>query len=450
MNVNVAGAGSGKTTKMADIVSEYRIPEGKILFCIAFTNAATETIFKKVENRLGSVPNNIKISTIHSFLYQEFINPYYYFLFGKHFEKLSAIQLPTDRIFKNKRLSELENDNILHYTAIPQKAKWVVHKKSGERKAIKDIRKRILVQFSNYCAAIFVDEAQDISEDVRYILQALNSIGVQIHLYGDPKQDVKGLGQFRIIINDTPDVNYIRECYRCPQIHLNLSNTLAPVSEQQTADLNNEDGSLDVVFENDINDLLNYLQYANYGLKYISKKNERFETHQKKDKDERFETIFHEVYRAIKEKWSSDKTDIEISRASFFVTERMIDSFDKGDSVTAIISHWVNTDIFDRLPKQRYAQIAYALKVTKDRKVDVTVVQSIESIKGLEDRRCLFILTTDLAPYLFGEKADRNKTSNLLYVALTRSLDHLTIMITKEIEDSYSRDKITEFFSSTL
>ena len=88
MKVNVAGAGAGKTSKMADLISEFRIPEGKLVFCIAFTNAAANNIEKKVAEKSGMIPNNIKISTIHSFLYQELIAPFYYFLYRKQFEQL--------------------------------------------------------------------------------------------------------------------------------------------------------------------------------------------------------------------------------------------------------------------------------------------------------------------------------------------------------------------------
>ena len=48
MRVFIAGAGAGKTTKMADLITDYKIPNGKIVFCIAFTNAAADNIRKKL------------------------------------------------------------------------------------------------------------------------------------------------------------------------------------------------------------------------------------------------------------------------------------------------------------------------------------------------------------------------------------------------------------------
>ena len=53
MIVNVAGAGAGKTTKMADYVLGHTVPVGKIVFCIAFTNAAADNIKEKQNKNRG-------------------------------------------------------------------------------------------------------------------------------------------------------------------------------------------------------------------------------------------------------------------------------------------------------------------------------------------------------------------------------------------------------------
>ena len=48
-----------------------------------------------------------------------------------------------------------------------------------------------MTSFSEYCFKIFVDEAQDIDEDMKTVLEALDGTGIDIELFGDPKQDVK-------------------------------------------------------------------------------------------------------------------------------------------------------------------------------------------------------------------------------------------------------------------
>lgn len=450
MKVNVAGAGAGKTTKMADIITNYEIPEDKIIYCIAFTNSAADNIKEKVEVKLGKVPNNIKISTIHSFLLEELIDPYYYFLYGQHFEDLSIINLPTKPKYKRYRLSELERLNTLHITKIPEKAKWVAYKKSNDNNKIKSIREKILMRFSSYCAAIFIDEAQDIDKDTYTVIRALDTLGINIILYGDPKQDVKGFGCFRNIIDNTEDVCYISDSYRCPQKHLNLSNLLASNSEKQVADKKNSKGTIKIIFESDIKDINAYINSGNYGLCYISRKRSCFTTHDKKESKDRFESVRHEIRRAIFDKWSGRKSEFEINSLAFFVAEKMLDQFDETGAIKTIISEMISESVFDRLNKQQYAQMTTAFKELEENPMELVVVKSIEIVKGLESKRCLFILTTDLAPYLFGEKTDDNKTKHLLYVALTRSLEHLTIMITREVEDKYKRNFIVEFFKKNI
>lgn len=448
MIVNVAGAGAGKTTKMADIIMNYDIPDGKVVFCIAFTNAAADNIKEKVAGKLGSIPSNIRVSTIHSFLYQELIEPYYYFLYGKQFGNLSVIELPLNNSYKNAKLLELERDNILHISKIPEKAKWVTYQKSRETKATRETRKRIMSLFSSYCAAIFVDEAQDISKDICDILSSLENAGIEITLYGDPKQDVKGFGCFRSIIDNSSDVTYISECYRCPQAHLDLSNTLAGDQEKQVATKDNVVGSIEFAFESDIADIKGFMKASDYGLCYISQKHAQFHTHSVNERDEHFETLRHEVFRAMEEKWKGVLAEIEINRGAYYVTEIMLENYQQSGDAGNQVAKWVEAGAFDRLGKQQYAQMVSAFPVKETETDDAVVVRSIEIVKGLEAERCLFILTPDLAPYLFRTKISDNKTSHLLYVALTRSKKHMTILISRKVESTFPKSFIFDYMKS--
>ena len=78
---------------------------------------------------------------------------------------------------------------------------------------------------------------------------------------------------------------------------------------------------------------------------------------------------------------------------------------------------------------------------------EIPIVSTIEGIKGQDGDKCLFILTTDLAPYLFRENTTENRTKNKLYVALTRSLNSLTILITLEVEKKYGNQYIRDYFA---
>ena len=108
MQIFVAGAGSGKTTNMAKRIIELRekIDSNKTIYCVAFTNNAVNCIKNKLIEHYCFLPDNIIVSTIHSFLYKEFIRPYYYILYNKQFTEISTSKLPNDVAYKNSKIKD--------------------------------------------------------------------------------------------------------------------------------------------------------------------------------------------------------------------------------------------------------------------------------------------------------------------------------------------------------
>ena len=152
MEINIAGAGAGKTTKMSDkiILLRNQIDAEKKIFCVAFTNSAVDCIRRKLCEHYVQIPENVIVSTIHSFLYREIIKPYYHLLYGKKYEKISIAELPQDAKYKNAKIKRLDDMNVLHQTVIPEHAKWVLCKKSKDIILINDeIRRFINFEFSN-------------------------------------------------------------------------------------------------------------------------------------------------------------------------------------------------------------------------------------------------------------------------------------------------------------
>ena len=149
----------------------------------------------------------------------------------------------------------------------------------------------------------------------------------------------------------------------------------------------------------------------------------------------------------MQEKWREKTTEIEIERAAYFVTEKMLENYDQTGNPAVSISQWVKNNAFDQLSRTKYAQMVGAMSMKNAEPTNAIIVRSIEIIKGLEASRCFFILISDLAPYLFRTKTDDNKMSHLLYVALTRSKDHLTILISQNVESTFSRDFVLAFFA---
>lgn len=444
MRISVAGAGAGKTTKMASkIINKYSgLSENRNIYCITFTNNATVCIQEKLSEYFGVIPNSIKVSTIHSFLYQEYIKPYYYLLYQKQFDSISNIKLHDDPKLSRWKVSQLEKNNVLHITSFTEKAKWVILKKSSDRKREKNIRTTIIKTFAQYCGMIFIDEAQDIDKNFVDILKEISKNGIEIEIMGDPKQDLKGFGSLRKLMEYNPNnITYTNDCYRCPQNHLNLSNSIIPKAEWQASA--KPYGAIKIVFESDIN-VIDYIMQQNFDLQYISQRNDRYDTHGKTNSSLQFDTLYYEIKEILFE-LHNDKEELFIKRVACYYTNRLINRYKQTSNLEKSIKDTID---FIKGDKEAYAKIINALKLNDEKRNQKVSVDSIDGIKGQEGEHCLFIMTTDLVAYLFKKKTDDNKTKNKLYVALTRSLDKLTILMTNEVEEKYGRESILKYLSS--
>lgn len=447
LEICVAGAGAGKTTKMADNIIRLRrkIDESKMIYCVTFTNNAVLCIESKLKEYYGILPNNIIVSTIHSFLYRELIKPYYYLLYGKHYQKISVARLPDDVKYRNAKIKRLDEQNILHQTVIPERAKWVIHQKASDTKTIKNKRNIIIQKFESYCGAICVDEAQDIDRDMQIIIEGFGEQNIKVVLMGDPKQDLRGHNCFRNLIEKYKDsVTYIEDCFRCPIKHLKLSNLLVEDSQKQHS--SKEHGVVTVWFESE-KTCADLLKEYEFDLSYISKKQGMYDTHIKENNTDITLSLSDEIAPILRRNHTSLE-DIILKKTAYYFAGKIITSYRENRDRVLAIKQFTN---YEKISRKDYGILINAIPENRIEEVrDTIVVSSIDSIKGKEGKNCLFILTTDLAAYLFAKKTSDNATKNRLYVALTRSLESLTIFITVEVEIQYGKTNIIDFFAKNL
>ena len=446
MKIGIAGAGAGKTTTMADTIIQFHseIDDYKKIFCITFTNNAVKCISEKLQEHYGCIPDNIVVSTIHSFLYQEFVRPYNYLLFVKQYERISAAKLPGAPVYKSAMISRLEKKNILHQTVIPERAKWIIVKKSKDTKEIKEKRNIVRSNFKSYCGAICIDEAQDIDGDMLDIIESLHKLGIEILLMGDPKQDLKGHKCLRKLAINYPDaVEYFTHCYRCPQNHLLISNLFVADAEKQYS--GKENGSVVVCFSSDKN-ITDLLYEKNFDLKFISKKQGIYETHtREKSKDIR-ESLCEEISIVIQNN-HPNITELECMRKSYYLGEILLSNYERCKDKKEAINQTFKIESLN--DNKVYGRIINLISNERnENENELIYINSIDSIKGQEGNNCLLILTTDLADYLFGVKSEETIIKNRLYVGLTRSLEKLTIYITPEVERKHGKENIKAFFNS--
>ncbi|MGE7023354.1 UvrD-helicase domain-containing protein [Solibacillus cecembensis] len=443
MKIIVAGAGAGKTTSMAtEVIERYRqLTDSKIIYVITYTNAAKDHIKNKLTEELGAIPSNIKVETSHAFLLHELIIPFHRLLYETHFSSVSLLNLPTEPIYKARKLQELHKQNIIHVDEVTKTAKYVLCGKSNDKIRIKQMREKIINILRNYLDSIFMDEAQDMDEHLSQIVQKLDASGFHLHLVGDPKQDLRGYQQFRALIkaNDS-SVVYLNQNHRCPDSHIMLANQYTTEKERQQLSHKNK-GVLNLVYESttDLNVLLND---PKWDYKYISKKQSCYQTGT--DKDEKpLDSLRYELKLVVKK---SAVKQFSLEQKVYILEKwilKKLSSFDN-QSIMAHISH----SLVFKFNKGEMRRLDSAIELNRlEKKLEGFLVHSIDKVKGLEGERCLFILTTDLSDYLFKIKTEQNKMMNYLYVALTRSKKDLTILITKEVEKKYGAGFISNWYT---
>lgn len=445
MKIIVAGAGAGKTTSMAEEVTErYRqLTDNKIIYVITYTNAAKDHIKNKLTEELGTIPSNIKVETSHAFLLHELIIPFHRLLYNVHFSSVSLINLPTEPIYKAKKLKELQNQNIIHVDEVTKIAKYVLCGKSNDKIKIKQMREKIINIFRNYLDSIFMDEAQDMDEHLSQLVQKLDSAGFYLHLVGDPKQDLRGYQQFRsLITSHESSVEYLNQNRRCPDAHIILANLYTNKKERQQLSSKNK-GVLNLVFES-ATDLDALLNDPKWDYKYISKKQACYYTGTSIN-EKPLELLSYELKLLVKR---SSFKKYSLEQTVYILADWIIKKLSLLDNVTIIngISHSLALN----LTKSEKGHLDVAIELNRlETKLEGFLVHSIDKVKGLEGERCLFILTTDLADYLFKIKTNQNKMMNYLYVALTRATNELTILITENVENQYT-EAIKEWQTNCL
>ncbi|MCD5324328.1 MULTISPECIES: UvrD-helicase domain-containing protein [Pontibacillus] len=443
MNIVVAGAGAGKTTSMAEVVISrlQEVTDGKIIYVITYTNSARDRIRNKIIENEGKIPNQLKIETIHTFLLREVIYPFNHLIYDNYYKSASQIPLSSKPAFKAKKKKELKEECIIHVEDVTKTAKYILCGKSKDTKIIKFRRDKALQMMFRYLDSIYVDESQDIDSEFLDALTMLHDNNIKINLIGDPKQDLRNRGAFRNIIESIPSVQYKSENYRCPRIHVDFSNSYIVRKELQNT--TKKGGSLQYILESNTN-IKKDIESGVYDLAYIYQKNARFKTH-REDQTKVSNQLFYEL-KSLVRKVSSDKVR-NIDQVAYVLLKKTTLTIRRKRN-TKIIFAGLEHDlglVMQNEDKGKIGNAVDAYRSTLSNEPGV-LVNSIDSIKGLEGNNCLFIVSTQLAPYLFKDDVNHNKMMNYLYVGLTRSKRDLTIMVTNEVENKYGLKYIHDKF----
>jgi len=216
----IAGPGAGKTYNMVNQIMCV-LPDLKpheTCAIITHTNAASEVIRKRLSSRL-IIPSNVFIGTIHSFLNEFLVIPFFKLNFRALFPDKS-INEPDSLIFREALyFSNTQAVNFSQEKKLLQKG--IIHFRTTIWTALELSKKDAIAQLiTSKIRYLFVDEFQDVDPHELSILEVFLHRGVCCYFVGDVKQKLlstytiplrTGQGRdnpFRFMLEKYPDNVY--------------------------------------------------------------------------------------------------------------------------------------------------------------------------------------------------------------------------------------------------
>ena len=270
----LAGAGSGKTKvltmRVANLINEYNVKPSEIL-AITFTNKAANEMKERIHNVLGSVADNVRICTFHSFGLFILRREYEYIGYERNF---TIIDSEDSLTLIKKILKELDKDaNVYNPRAIRSKIsgaknelidakKYSLFANTEFEKVVEEVyikyeeklrlgnsfdfddlliapikifreNKEVLEKYQNTFKYILIDEYQDTNEAQYILTKMIASKYRNICIVGDPDQSIYSFrgSNYRNILNFEKDykeasIIVLEKNYRSTSNILNAANDI--------------------------------------------------------------------------------------------------------------------------------------------------------------------------------------------------------------------------------
>ncbi|MDS7905614.1 AAA family ATPase [Klebsiella pasteurii] len=460
ITVQIAGAGAGKTHGLASQIAA-KLAEAetdKKIHALTYTNTARDKI--KSALKMHTDGARVNVDTVHSFLLNEIIFPYAYYILGEKYKSISLEQLPENPRYKNNRITTLKRRGIIHVENVYILAKQILDKTNAKNKSKTSKGKVDFVHglLKNLISSIFIDEVQDLDEDCLRVFHVLGSIGIYVYMIGDPKQAIKHPNSLNNYIEEfkKEDSNVVFEninnvTRRVPNSSLRISNYFCYADQQQT-NITDFEGSIHYIY-NDTMNFENAIQQCilNDKLVIINQKNNFYCTNLERDN-----IIPYELATILEDGPKRNNRDPKIYINSIVIdlVERIKQFPDTPNNQAA--NHIIKIHDLSALLrgfKNGFA-LFYAFSESLANKGTTTnyLVKSIEAVKGLDSDIVFFILSNSFTQYLCDENIDKknrfNKEWKKLYVALTRSKDKLVFVLDKRLINAENLEKYETFFNS--
>jgi superfamily I DNA/RNA helicase len=461
IEVQIAGAGAGKTHGLAEKISAHYDPTShKKIFAITYTNNAAKNISEAIIKQLGYLPEKIVVCTVHTFLLNEIIYPYSPFVLNEVHTTSSRCKtfsnFPPGKSAEKKQretkstISRLKKIGVIHVDETYSAAWRVVdenYSKHSSQKKKSKVRKvhRLL---KSGIDKIFLDETQDLDETALKAFQQIGEYSVDIYMVGDPKQAVdypkafKGWLAANKSNNKVKELENITTSRRVPQKILDLSNTFCPKGQEQIS-LSEVEGRLTyITSEDDHYDAVLSRHIENGSLVSIFRKEGNYSTKQAGSLPE----FDPEVEELLTVKFPEYEEGVVIySLQRFFAS--LLSKNDSNRSIREFLAKLeipYDTELFKNLCRS-----AEQFSSSKDNSAKYAI-SSIQRTKGLESKVCVLVLTPAIFKCLMQDGVTKfNKTWNMVYVALTRAESELVVAVDMDLlGNEYKHDDIVKSLES--
>lgn len=190
--VVIAGAGGGKTHQMIEeiikIIPILRENPEKFCAVVTYTNSATEEIKQRISKKIG-IPNNLHISTTHSFLIKFIIDPYGHLsekipIEKSYIDKVKLTYRPKNPFAEKNTCCIIANDLCINKGII-------TYDKILEISYTLITNPIVCRSVCNRLAYVFVDEYQDIRLYQHNVFKSIILEGkTNFYCIGDPLQSI--------------------------------------------------------------------------------------------------------------------------------------------------------------------------------------------------------------------------------------------------------------------
>lgn len=190
--IKIAGPGGGKTYSMIQDIKDRLndLEPYRNLVVITYTNSATEEIRSRLSKEI-SIPDNVFIGTIHSFLIKFIVNPYSGIILDEipnnriytdyDLDSIKKLKGMEKNIVKKRITDRLKKKGLISFDEIINISKTIVKDKETGAIVREKISKRIKY--------LFIDEYQDVCNSAFEIFEEIRKAKyTHIYCVGDPEQ----------------------------------------------------------------------------------------------------------------------------------------------------------------------------------------------------------------------------------------------------------------------